>query len=210
MTHLLKIAVATIAGMGVTVPAFAVQDAPVASLDDAVGAVAKADAQDSAQSEENPSADAPPANAKKMPSSTPEQLVASIKSCSTAVTADGIDDDNLAKAGWSKGTLKNDEGEATNAVRVYSHKEVSTLIMLPPESRADAKSCIVMAKMASVKDIAAAANLLSSEMGKAPEKGRTKDVVWLAGERAIQLTPTGTEAAPSVRVVVAYAKGGKS
>lgn len=182
MTHLLKITAFALAGMGLSVPAFAVS----AALDDEA-----------------------PKNAKAMPASTPEQLVASIKSCSTAVSAEGIKDDNLAKAGWSKGTLKNEEGEASDAVRVYSHKEVSALIMLPPESRKDGKSCIVMAKMASVKDIAGAANLLSSEMGKAPEKGRSQDVVWLAGERAIQLMPTGTEEAPAVRVIVAYAEGGK-
>lgn len=200
MTHLLKISVLALAGMGVTVPAFAAQDVPAASLDDAVGAVAKTDTEVG----EQPEAEAAPANAKKMPPSTPEQLVASIKSCSTAVSAEGIKDDNLKTAGWSKGELKGADGEATDAVRVYSHKEVNALIMLPPEARKDGKSCIVMAKMASVKDIANAANLLSSEIGKAPEKGRTQDVVWLARERAIQMTPTGTEAAPAVRVIVAY------
>lgn len=201
MTHLLKTAAFVTAGMGLTVPAFAVQDA----LGDAVGTVAKADE----QAEQKPEGDAP-ANAKAMPASTPEQLVASIKSCSTAVSAEGIRDTNLVKAGWSKGELKAADGETMDAVRVYSHKQVGALIMLPPASKKDAKSCIVMAKMGSVKDVASAANLLSSEMGKAPEKGRKEDVVWLAGERAIQLTPTGTEAAPSVRVIVAYAQAAKT
>lgn len=203
MTHLLKTATFVIAGMGLTVPAFAMQDA----LGEAVGTVAKADEQQE-QKAEAEGEDAP-ANAKAMPASTPEQLVASIKSCSTAVSAEGIRDTNLVKAGWSKGELKAADGETMDAVRVYSHKQVGALIMLPPASKADAKSCIVMAKMASVKDVASAANLLSTEIGKAPEKGRAQDVVWLTQTRAIQITTTGTEAAPSVRVVVAYAKGGK-
>lgn len=201
MTHLLNIAVTIIAGAGLSVPAFAMQDvAGQDALGDAVGGVAKADEQGDEQAE------SAPANAKKMPASTPEQLVASIKSCSTAVSAEGIKDDNLAKAGWSKGELKSPDGEATDAVRVYSHKEVGALIMLPPEARKDGKSCIVMAKMGSVKDVASAANLLSTEMGQAPEKGRTQDIVWLAGGRAIQLTTSGEEAQPAVRVIVAYAQ----
>ena len=201
MTHLLKIAVAIIAGTGVSVPAFAMQDAP----GDAIDGVVKAEEQNGEQAD----AALAPANAKKMLTSTPEQLVASIKSCSTAVSVDGIQDDNLTKAGWAKGELKGADGEVMDAVRVYSHKEVNALIMLPPEARKDGKSCIVMAKMASVKDIASAANLLSAEVGKAPEKSRSQNVVWLAGERAIQLAPTGTEAAPSVRVIVAYARENK-
>lgn len=151
-----------------------------------------------------------PEGARAMPASTPEQLVASIKSCSTAVSAEGINDANLTKAGWSKGELKMGDGEEVDSVRVYSHKEVKTLIMLPPESRKDAKSCIVRAKMASPQDIASAANLLSNEIGEAPKKGQAQDVVWIAGDRAIQLVTKGDKNAPSVQVVVAYAKGAKS
>lgn len=151
--------------------------------------------------------DAAPANARRMAAATPQQIVASIKSCSVALSATGVDDAKLRKAGWTMGTLKRGS-EAIESVRVYSRTGVNTLILLPPASR-KGMSCIVTGRMGSVTDVATAANMLSREVGTKPVRGQGQWPTWMAGERAIQLNTTGTANSPSVRAIVAYSKGSK-
>ncbi len=140
---------------------------------------------------------------------SPANVVTAVKSCSTAVSANGLVPANLAKAGWKPAPVRTRSGKAVTApVRMYSHAGSQALIVLP-RSNAASGGCIVMANLASPSDVALAGNALSSEMGVKPVRSRSGAPIWLAGERAIEMNSTGTEASPSVRVVVAYAKGGK-
>ncbi len=156
-----------------------------------------------------PKATTRPAPVTTVKLASPANVVTAIKSCSTAVSAKGLLPANLAKAGWKLAPVRNKAGQAVTApVRMYSHAGSQALIVLP-QSNAASGGCIVMANLASPSDIALAGNALSSEIGVKPVKSNSGAPLWLAGDRAIEMNTTGTNTAPSVRVVVAYAKGGK-
>lgn len=145
---------------------------------------------------------------KQVKLASPADLVAAIKSCSTAVSAEGLVPANLAKAGWKAATAKTVSGKAvTLPMRVYSHNDSQATVMLPQSDGPDG-GCIVMAKLASAQDIALAGNVLSSEMGVHPVQGANGVPMWRTGERAIQLQAEGTPQQPAVRAVVIYAKAG--
>ena len=145
---------------------------------------------------------------KQVKLASPADLVAAIKSCSTAVSAEGLVPANLAKAGWKAATAKTVSGKAvTLPMRVYSHSDSQATVMLPQSDGPDG-GCIVMAKLASAQDIALAGNVLSSEMGVHPVQGANGVPMWRTGERAIQLQAEGTPQQPAVRAVVIYAKAG--
>lgn len=144
----------------------------------------------------------------KIKLASPADLVAAIKSCSTAVSAEGLVPANLTKAGWKAATAKTVSGKAvTLPMRVYSHANSQATVMLPQSNDRDG-GCIVMAKLASAEDIALAGNVLSSEMGVRPVQTATGTPMWRSGERAIQLQAEGTPQQPAVRAVIIYAQAG--
>lgn len=148
------------------------------------------------------------AGPQKIKLASPADLVAAIKSCSTAVSAEGLVPTNLTKAGWKAATAKTVSGKAvTLPMRVYSHANSQATVMLP-QSNAREGGCIVMAKLASAQDIALAGNVLSSEIGARPVQTANGTPMWRSGERAIQLQAEGTPQQPAVRAVVIYAQAG--
>ena len=152
---------------------------------------------------------APKATSTKVKLASPANIVTAIKSCSTAVSASGLVPANLAKAGWKTAPVRNKAGQVVKPpLRMYSHPGSQAIIALPQSNGANG-GCIVMANVASAADIALAGNVLSGEVGVKPIRSKNGSPLWLAGERAIEMNTLGTKTAPSVRVVVAYAKGGK-
>lgn len=164
----------------------------------------------SAQAKKAPAkkAAATKAGVQRVKLASPADVVAAIKSCSTAVSAQGLVPANLAKAGWKPATAKTVSGKAvTLPMRVYSHANSQATVMLPRGDGADG-GCIVMANLASAQDIALAGNVLSSEIGVHPVQTASGTPMWRSGERAIQIQPEGTPQQPAVRAVVIYAAAG--
>lgn len=73
------------------------------------------------------------------------------------------------------------------------------IITGPGDGKATA-NCTVVARMAGLKQVGTLAESLSTAYGSRPIRRKTQDLVWLRGQLAVQLTASGSQDSPAVRI----------
>jgi len=138
-----------------------------------------------------------------LPPRPPETIVAAAQSCANAVTTDRLDEERLAAEGWVLGQISDRGRSVDTSLRFFSRD--SLLLMTDTSGGA---SCVIMARLESVRNFAPLREGLIAVFGQPSEGAAEASTMWvLPGNRAAQLDTTGSRNRPGVRIIVIHMSG---
>jgi hypothetical protein len=146
-----------------------------------------------------------PAAAGAQTANPPAAIVAAAADCWHATGPKTIDLAKLRASGWVAGGLTDKDGKPVSTpLRFFGRKGSSITIMVLPTGKAPA--CSVMSRVGSTEDYKPLVSQLLSrlkQLDPALKSGRAgkNGAGFIGGERIVLLEPTGTQTAPSARIV---------
>ena len=131
----------------------------------------------------------------------PEAVAASAKSCAGAVSATGVNEQQLSADGWSEGKLTSEGKQVESPLRFLSRDHA--LLLLLREDGKPSSSCVILARIESRQDYQRAVEATQAALQGRVARSENGKVVWLLQDgKAAQIEVAGTNDKPSVRVAV--------
>lgn len=133
---------------------------------------------------------------------TAASIVSAARSCVDSVTPTAVDESRLASDGWRPGKITKDGQEIEASLRFYGRGNDNVLLMIMAGEGAG--GCSLMARIDQVAEYQNVASALAAELGAKPFQSKASEATWLVQRKAVQLSATGTQEKPAVRIAVIY------
>jgi hypothetical protein len=129
----------------------------------------------------------------------PTAIVAAAQSCSNALESGHLDEQRLTGDRWVRSEMSDNGHAVDTPLRFFSRDSLMASTMTGEDS------CIILARIESVRSFAAVRDGLTAAFGLPFRSERSGTTSWLLPQRrAAQLDPTGSRDRPSVRVAVIH------
>jgi hypothetical protein len=129
-------------------------------------------------------------------------IVAAAQSCGNAVTTDHLDEQRLTDDRWVRSEPSADGRPVDTPLHFFSRDSLLLTTM------AGEATCVVLARIESVRDYPAVRDGLTASFGQPFRSDRNGTTQWMLPEhRAAQLDSTGSRDRPSVRIAVIHMSG---
>jgi hypothetical protein len=135
-----------------------------------------------------------------------DEIRAAVATCLSAVSAEGLDEARITADGWQAAKLNGASGAPVKELRFFGRSAGNVLLVTLAGKSA---TCMATARIGGNEAFPAVADRISADLQLKPFKTVPGENTWLQRGRAVQLTATGSEAAPSVRAAVIFVSGEK-
>jgi hypothetical protein len=147
-----------------------------------------------------------PAASGKMKPAAVDEIGAAVSTCLGAISAEGLDESRIAADGWQAAKLTGASGAPVMELRFFGRSAGNVLLVTLASKSA---TCMATARIDRKESFLAVADRISADLQLKPFKTVPGESTWLQRGRAVQLSATGSEAAPSVRAAVLFVSGEK-
>ena len=141
-------------------------------------------------------------SAQGLPPANPAEIVAGAQSCIIATGSKHVDQTKLEAQGWHSASVSQD-GKAVATGLTFLGKDK---LLLTFDKKSAAPTCFITAHLDEAGTFGDVAYAIDSGLGVhgAAKSGEANTIYWFPPDHIVQLSMTGTSAAPSVRVAVGY------
>lgn len=146
------------------------------------------------------------AGAQMRPSSTAE-IVAAVKDCAAASGAEGVSEQALLGAGYSRATMKQDGKTVAADIGIYGKAKANPMLMTDAMNGKAGTVCFVTARFREVSDYQMLVNAIDALDKTDAIKKDGLTIFFSNGSHLIQTAMTGSREQPGVRVAVMSTAG---